>query len=142
MQLILVFSIRKYITFPPPRYLSLRWRMRDITLALDDVVLHKDVKFVEHLGSNIFVGVKSPYQGVSIRQWFRPGGNINKELVPGYGVFLKKADWSTLVETDSIINNFIPTLKDMERCIDTHHGRLSFIACPACNPDRLYYDCL
>ena len=51
---------RKYITFPERRYISLKRMMICITSALDDVILCKDVKFVEHLRRNIFVGVAVP----------------------------------------------------------------------------------
>ena len=132
---------RKYITFPERRYISLKRMMICITSALDDVILCKDVKFVEHLGRNMCVGVASPYQCVSIRQWFRLGGDINKELLPGYGVFLDKDECSTPVESDSVMNDFITSLEDTEICIDMHHRQL-FIVYLECNPDKLHYDCL
>ena len=133
---------RKFITFHPARYLVLRDIMEDVTTTLTQVKQGQVADMNFHLGYHIYVNVKSPYVGVSIRQWYRPGGNPTKDLLPGYGIFLKWDEWDTVVKTDITMNDFIPMLSETERCLDTHHGQLSYIACIECNPDKLHHEYL
>ena len=60
---------RKYITFPERRYISLKRMMKYITSALDDLILSKDVKFVEDLGGNIFVVPRCKHSTV-VQTWW------------------------------------------------------------------------
>ena len=134
---------RHHITFPLFLYLLLRDNIEAVTQAQSKVMNgDTDIHLSVTLGAHIYISVKSPFQGVSIRQWFRPLRKPDNELLPGYGVFLRTSEWNILVNCDDAVDDFLPQLQETERCMYTHHGQLSFIACLECNPDRAGYEYL
>ena len=134
---------RHHITLPLFRYLLLRDNIEVVTQALNKVMNgDTDVDLSVSLGAHMYVSVKSPFKGVSIRQWFRPLRNPDNELLPGYGVFLRTSEWHILADGDDAVDDFLPQIRETERCMYTHHGQLAFIACMECNPDRAGYEYL
>jgi hypothetical protein len=128
----------KFIRLTMQSYAALRLNLKDVSEALSDVHADKIVNLRIHIGYNIYMTVDSPYKGVNIRQWYRQTNG--DDLRPGWGIFLKKKHWDELCDIDKTIENDVQELKLAEPCF--HSGQLSWIACEACNPDKLYQECL
>ena len=99
-------DIRKWIPHPTKdgvsltlhRYLLLHDSIEPVDQALRDQKDGKNVYLKRHLGGNIYVHVKSPYNGVDIRQWFIP--KDCEELKPGKGIFLNPKEWEELCKVN------------------------------------------
>ena len=77
--------------------------------------------------------VTSPYLGVNIRKWFTPKG-LDTTLRPGYGIFLKVAEWSKLEDVMNVVQELVPELQDAKRCCDMHEHQMAAFLCTECNP--------
>ena len=133
--------VRQQVKLSLQKYLILRDNMNALSDSLKNMENNdSEVKCNIHLGGNFYASVTSPYKGVSIRRWFRKGSN--PKLFPGFGTFLKQKEWEDLLDVDKALDDLIPCLRQVVRCIDTHDGQLSAIGCSECNPNGLHYEWL
>ena len=124
------------VSLPLKRYLILRDNIHRISVALADLKKGGKVVLKEHLGRNVYAHVQTPYNGVNIRQWFKPKED-GDHLLPGKGIFLNSLEWNEFCKVDECMNDFVTELKDTVRCIDQtdHCNQLGYIACGECNPN-------
>lgn len=116
------------------KVLELYDNIQDVNATLQDVI-DGDIEahYRYHLGRHVYISVDSPYVGVNIRSWFRPGGDV--ELKPGLGVFINPEEWRGFQHVFMNLQTYIPEIASAKRCSDIHHGQQSMLECLECNPD-------
>ena len=119
-KLIITDDDKRFISLPTQMFWELLRELDHITKAFEDIIDHKDVNFTQHLGSNFYVSLSSPYWIVHIRQWFR---NEKNEHKPGKGISLKIQEWRAV--SKALKNSFdLSHMHDFLPCYVEHRSAL------------------
>src|SRR6267154_2462688 len=91
----------------------------------------QQVSYKTHLGAGISVEVASQFNGVDLRRYWAPKGQLS--IVPTKnGLYLPASQWSSLKERLSELLAAHPELSTAEECF--HPNQIGFMDCPECLP--------
>lgn len=126
--------------FPTKKGISLPLQLfKTLTLSTDliDTALAKKEELNYHVGSNIFISVKSDSPCVNIRKYWKPENEEN--LVPTKkGICLRPLEYGKLKSHLSSIEKAFPELETTEPCFlqEDHQNQLGMLRCAVCNPQE------
>lgn len=128
-KLIITDDNNRYVSLPKQMFWEFLRELEHINSAFEDITEKKEVNFVQHLGSNYYVTLTSPYWIVHIRRWFFNDKNEHK---PGQGVALKIQEWKALYR--SLKSFDLSHIKDVIPCYVSHCNPLESLECNICTP--------
>ncbi|KAJ8313181.1 hypothetical protein KUTeg_009261 [Tegillarca granosa] len=109
----------------------------DVNENITACVNKKPVDYKVHLGSNMYVTVKSGYPVINIRKWFMPDGH--SEVVPTrQGITLSANAWYYVRSAMDLVKHLLKEQIDnivFCEASEDHQNQLGYLICANCNPN-------
>jgi len=131
------YRTKKGVSLTPSRFRLLVQSLRRITDTLEEIIGGGASEYEYHLGGNVWVYAKAPYQAVQIRKKFLRQGVL---MHSPYGISLKSPQWQKLCEATTIIDANFPDIATTVPCIqqEDHRDQISLLWCLECCPNSYY----
>ena len=106
--------------------------MEDVKAAVEQMREKKEVDLNLHLGGKVYVRVRTPYLGVSVRLFFVLNGQI---LPSKYGLMIKLKHFDKFASSVKQLSEMFPTIAMTENiCELSHDNQESLFSCKFCTP--------
>ena len=134
------FPTKKGVCFTPGRLSVLRGKIEEIDEALRQQETNASygveagpTLYKVHLGAGIYASVSENYNGVSLRRYWVPEGQLS--AVPTRnGIYLPASQWRALKVKLEELMNAHPELREAKECVNSHDSHMEMVECRECMP--------
>ncbi len=131
-----LYPTKKGIALTVDNWIDLKLVFDEINALLSTLSIAEQVDYKHHIGSNVFVTVKTGWPNVDIRSWWLPE-DANDIVPTKRGISLRASEWEKLNQIAESLHKVVPELAYAIPCSmrGDHQNQQGMLACSHCNPN-------